>query len=87
MFAYILKADKLPDEQTDAFFERFKQTPGLLHAYNLQGMDNPTDAMVVAVWQNREAAQAYLDKSPLRKEVDQTISGVSRTMYKVRNSK
>jgi heme-degrading monooxygenase HmoA len=87
MFSYILRANALPDEQTDQFFERFKQTPGLLHAFDLRGVENPDDALVVTIWRDREAAEAYLNKSALRKEVDQTISGVTRTMYEVHNHK
>lgn len=87
MFSYIVRADAIPDEQSNEFFERFKQTPGLLHAFDLRGVDDPDDSLVVAIWQDRKAAEDYLNKSPLRKEVDQTISGVTRTMYEVLNHK
>lgn len=35
MLCYILRANAVPGEQSDEFFERFKQTPGLLHAFDL----------------------------------------------------
>jgi heme-degrading monooxygenase HmoA len=87
MFAYLLKVRSLPDEQADQFFRRFKEVPGLLHTYDLQGIDDPEDAVVVAVWESREAAERYLNGAPLRKEVDQSIPGITRTMYEVRDSK
>jgi heme-degrading monooxygenase HmoA len=87
MFAYILRADSPPDEKTDEFFKRFVETPGLLHAFDLRGVNDPDDTLVVTIWQDRKAAEDYLNKSPLRKEVDQTISGITRTMYEVLNSK
>lgn len=87
MFSYILRANAVPDEQADEFFERVKQTPGLLHAFDLKGVEDPDENLVVAIWKDRESAEAYINESPLRKEVDQTISGVTRTMYEVHNHK
>lgn len=87
MFSYILKIRTAATAQTDELFERFTRTPGLLSAYDLQGADDPEDAVVVTIWENREAAEAYLEKSPLRKEVDVNFPDVTRTMYEVRNSK
>jgi len=85
MFAYILKAPgTIANDQTDEFFRRFTQTPGLLHAFDLQGIDEPDDSVVVAIWESREAAQAYLDSAPLRKEVDDALPAVTRVMYEVR---
>lgn len=86
MFAYILRTHASPSEQSDAFFRRFKATPGLLHAYDLQGVDDPEDSVVVTIWDRRQSAEAYLNDSPLRKEVDRTMS-VTRTLYEVRDSK
>jgi len=60
MFAYILRVQAAPDEQAKEFFERFKETPGLLHAFDLQGVDDSEDGVVVAVWESREAAERYL---------------------------
>lgn len=87
MFSYIAKIDTRADAQGDEFFERFKQTPGLLHAYDLQGVVDPDDGMVVAIWDSRKAAETYLQESSLKKEIDATFPKVSRTMYEVRNSK
>jgi heme-degrading monooxygenase HmoA len=88
MFAYILSAPNAPSpEQSDDFFRRFSQTPGLLHAFDLEPADGSGAPMVVAVWESREAAEAYLSAAPLRKEVDEAIPQVTRTMYNVRASK
>lgn len=88
MFAYILKAPSVQNtEQTDEFFRRFTQTPGLLHAFDLQGVDDPNDQLVVAVWESKAAAERYLNSDPLRKEADQAIAGITRTMYNVLNAK
>jgi heme-degrading monooxygenase HmoA len=88
VFAYILSAPNTPEsEQTNDFFRRFKETPGLLHAYDLIDANKPDQAMLVAVWESREAAERYLNQAPLRKEVDQAIPQVTRTMYEVRDSK
>ena len=87
MFAYILRAQQPPSEQTDEFFRRFKETPGLLHAYSLQAEDDPSDSVAIAIWESREAAERYLESSPLRREVDQTMPTVTRAFYTVRDSK
>ena len=87
MFAYILKASIAPNEQTEEFFRRFTQTPGLLRAYDLQSVDDSNESAVVAIWQSREAAERYLAEAPLRKEVDAAVPAVTRTMYNVRGSK
>jgi len=88
MFAYILKPPPMPrSRQTDEFFSRFKQTPGLLHAYNLEEVGKLDQSLVVAVWESKEAAERYLSSDPLKKQVDETITGVTRTMYEVIDSK
>ncbi|MBI2862201.1 MAG: antibiotic biosynthesis monooxygenase [Chloroflexi bacterium] len=87
MFAYILRAQQAPSDQFSEFFRRFKETPGLLHAYDLQEEGNPHEGVVVALWESREAAQRYLDSSPLRREVDQAVPTVTRTFYTVVDSK
>ncbi|MDP2950501.1 MAG: antibiotic biosynthesis monooxygenase [Chloroflexota bacterium] len=87
MFAYILRAEETPNDQNEEFFRRFKETPGLLHAYSMQGEENPNEGIVVAIWESRQAAQRYLDGSPLRREVDQTMPAVTRTFYSVLDSK
>lgn len=87
MFSYILRLHAPADTQSDEFFRRFKQTPGLLHAYNLQGVEDPEDGVVVTVWESRDAAEAYLQGSELRKDVDRAYPAISRTMYDVRDSK
>jgi heme-degrading monooxygenase HmoA len=87
MFAYILKVHAAPDEQAKEFFRRFKETPGLLHAFDLQGVDDPEDGVVVALWESREAAERYLGGASLRREVDQAYPTVTRTMYEVLDGK
>jgi heme-degrading monooxygenase HmoA len=84
MFAYILSAPALPQTpQTDDFFRRFCETPGLLHAFELSRVDDPDESLMVAVWESREAAERYLNGAPLRQEVDEAIPSVTRTMYNV----
>lgn len=85
MFAYILRAHTRPTDQTDEFFARFKGTAGLVHAFSLQGVDDPEDTVAVAIWESRQAAEGYL-ASQLRQEVDREMEGVTRTMYEVRDS-
>jgi len=88
VFAYILKAPTLPEDQEgDKFFRRFIETPGLLHAFALEHADGEAEQLVVAVWEGREAAERYLNEAPLRTEVDQAIPGITRTMYEVRDHK
>ena len=87
MFAYVLRVRAAPSETTDEFFRRFKETPGLLHAYSLQGADDPEEGLAVAIWESREAAERYLTGSQLRRQVDQALPSVTRTMYEVRDSK
>ncbi len=88
MFAYILKAPNQPSTvQTDDFFRRFLETPGLLHAFDLSGVDNPQESLVVAIWESKQAAERYLASAPLKKEVDEAVPEVTRTMYEVRGGK
>jgi hypothetical protein len=88
MFAYILRAPGAPtNQQTDEFFSRFLEQPGLLHAFDLVGLDDPGDAALVAVWESKAAADRYLNESPLRQEVDAALPQVTRTMYEVRGAK
>ena len=88
MFAYTLRASNTPaTSQTDDFFRRFCETPGLLYAFDLTAVDDPNEALVVAVWEDRAAAERYLGSAPLRKEVDEAIPKVIRTMYEVNASK
>jgi len=85
MFAYLLRAPVAPDEaHGEEFFRRFLESPGLLHAFELVGVEDPNDNVVVAVWEDRAAAERYLDGNPLRREVDEAVPGVTRTMYEVR---
>ena len=87
MFSYILRLHAPADTQSDEFFKRFKQTPGLLHAYNLQGVEDPEDGVVVTIWESRNAADAYLQGAELRRDVDKAYPAITRTMYDVRDSK
>src|SRR5262245_45265028 len=88
MFAYILRAPGVtPSAQTKDFFQRFSETPGLLYAFDLQGVDDPEDGILVAVWEDQAAADRYLTSAPLRKEVDAALASVTRTKYEVIDSK
>ena len=87
MFAYILSVRTEPDEQSAALFERFKQVPGLLHAYQLQGEDDPADGRVVSIWASRDDAVRYLEQAELRRTVDESYPDVERVMYTVLDSK
>jgi hypothetical protein len=42
---------------------------------------------VLAVWEDRAAAERYLNSAPLRKEVDGALPSVTRTMYEVLGTK
>jgi len=87
LFAYILRVHQAPSDETNEFFRRFKDTPGLLHAYSLQGEDDPNDSGVVAIWESREAAERYLQSSPLKRDVDEALPTVTRTFYSVLDSR
>jgi heme-degrading monooxygenase HmoA len=87
MFAYILQVRATANDETDEFFRRFTEEPGLIHAFDMYRLDDPEENVVVAVWETREAAERYLTESALRKEVDQTLPEVTRTKYEVRASK
>ncbi len=88
MFAYILSApNTAPNSQTDDYFRRFKETPGLAHAFELQSTEGKAESLVVAIWESREAAETYLQTAPLRREVDSNLPAITRTTYEVRNSK
>jgi heme-degrading monooxygenase HmoA len=87
LFAYILSADQPRSDETDEFFRRFKETPGLLYAFDLQGEDDPNDIAVVAIWESREAAERYLQGSALKQQVDEAVPSVTRKFYTVRDAK
>jgi heme-degrading monooxygenase HmoA len=87
MFAYILRAQSPTTEREAEFFRRFKETPGLIHAYSLQAEDNSNESLAVAIWESREAAEQYLKTSALRRQVDQAMPTVTRTMYTILDSK
>lgn len=91
MFAYILRTsapvDAQQEEQSEDFFRRFKEVPGLLHAYELAGTNGSDEALVVAVWEDQAAAERYLESAPLRREVDEALPSVTRRMYEVRDAK
>ena len=88
MFAYILYAPNTPQTpQTEEFFRRFTETPGLLYAFDLLAEEGKDEGAVVAVWESKEAAERYLNGAPLRQEVDQALPQVRRVMYRVVDSK
>ena len=87
LFAYVLRVHQAPSDETNEFFRRFKETPGLLNAYSLQGEDDPNDSVAIAIWESREAAERYLQSSPLKRDVDQAMPTVTRTFYSVLDGK
>lgn len=47
MFAYILHAPNTPrTDETEAFFRRFTETPGLLHAFELMEEGDSSSGLV-----------------------------------------
>ena len=78
---------KLPATRPTSSSAGSRTPPGLLHAYSLQGEDDPNDSGVVAIWESREAAERYLQSSPLKRDVDQAMPEVTRTFYSVLDSK
>ncbi len=88
MFVHVFEAEfGLPSERTAELFRRFKETPGLLHAYSLQRADDPAAGMVIGVWESRDAYNQYLEHSPLRREADVAVRGARRTLYDVLDRK
>ncbi len=84
MIAVIMKYPQPPGPPNDKLFERFvAETPGVIGAYQLEGADGGT---TITIWESEEVRDAYL-KSPLRTEIDAALPGLTRTLYKVRNSK
>jgi heme-degrading monooxygenase HmoA len=87
MFADILSVRAEADEQSAEFFRRFKQEPGLVHAFPLEGEDDPQDGRSVTIWESREAAMRPLQQADLRREVETSYPEVVRVLYKVLESK
>jgi heme-degrading monooxygenase HmoA len=87
MFAYVLRTTQAHGERAKDIFRRFKESPGLLHAYLLQGEADANDAIMVAIWESREAAERHLAASPLPREWDQTAPDTTRPFYTVLDSK
>ena len=84
MIAVMMNIPRAPDAEGDELFKRFvKETPGVLHAYQLERLGA---GAAFTVWESQEARDAYM-QSGLRSEIDTALSGVTRTVYTVRNSK
>lgn len=83
MFVHMIRGDLAPNDYTESLFQGFRQIPGVLHAYLLQPEDNPDETDLVAVWESREAAEDYFNKSSLREMVDRTIPNVRRRFFTV----
>ena len=84
MIATILKIPQGASAQGDAHFARFiKETKGIANAYQLEG-DN--ELVMVTIWESESARDTYM-KSALKREVDQSYAGQTRTAYKVRGHK
>jgi heme-degrading monooxygenase HmoA len=84
MLAVIMKFPQQPGPENDKLFKRFvDETPGVVHAYQLEGTDGGT---TITFWESEKARDAYLN-SPLRNVVDAALPGLNRTVYNVRNSK
>ncbi|HSP53955.1 MAG TPA: antibiotic biosynthesis monooxygenase [Dehalococcoidia bacterium] len=87
MYISIMHEDEGRSAKTDEFFRRYKETPGLLHAYFLEDENDPSKTGTVSIWESKEAFSRYLQTASLRREVDQAIPSVKRTGYKVIDSK
>ncbi len=85
MIASILTIPTTPDAKGDDLFQRFTNTPGLHHAYQLESMDGAAEVVVVSVWESAEARDTYM-KGQLMEEVNRAYEQQSRKVYRVRNS-
>lgn len=84
MIASILKIPQAASAKGDDHFARFiKETKGVAHAYQLEG---DTELAIVTIWENEGARDAFM-ASDLRKDVDRSYPGQTRSVYKVRASK
>lgn len=87
MYISILHQDEGHTAKSDEFFRRYKETPGLVHAYFLEEEGEPNKAEIVSIWESKEDFSRYVESAPLRREVDEAIPSVKRIGYKVVDSK
>ena len=84
MIAVIMKYPIVGDRDKDELFQRFvKDTPGVIHAYQLE---SPDGGATVTIWESQAARDAYMG-SILRTEVDTALPGLTREIYSVLGSK
>lgn len=84
MIAVIMKFPVTGDRDKDELFQRFiKQTPGVLHAYQLE---NDAGGATVTIWESQSARDAYM-ASTLRSDVDTALPGLTREIFTVRATK
>lgn len=84
MIAVIMKYPTTGDRDKDELFRRFvRDTPGVLHAYQLE---NAEGGATVTVWESQAARDAYM-KTTLRSDVDTALPGLTREVYSVVNTK
>ncbi len=85
MFACIVATHtRAPENEAPImeYYNKFLETPGLLHAYVSRGMDDPMAVRSVAVWESREACERYLE-SQLRGQIDYALPPINRVTYEV----
>lgn len=84
MIAVIMKYPTAGDRDKDELFRRFvKDTPGVLHAYQLE---SATGGATVTIWESQAARDAYMASS-LRGDVDTALPGLTREVFDVIGSK
>jgi hypothetical protein len=84
LIAVILKYPTTGEREKDELFRRFvKDTPGVLHAYQLE---SSTGGATVTIWESQAARDAYMASS-LRSDVDAALPGLTRDVYEVIGSK
>ena len=84
MIAVIMKYPTTGDREKDELFQRFvRETPGVLHAFQLE---NAEGGATVTVWETQAARDAYM-ASALRGDVDVALPGLTREVFSVLSSK
>ncbi len=84
MIAVIMKYPTTGDRDKDELFRRFvRDTPGVLHAYQLE---SATGGATVTIWESQAARDAYMSTT-LRADVDTALPELTREVYSVLASK
>lgn len=84
MIAVIMKYPLSEDQRKGELFQRFvSETPGVVHAYRLEGADG---GATITIWESQAARDAYM-KSSLRTDVDTALPGLTREIFDVVNVK